>query len=47
MREQFPVMPPKEFIYRGLSLHGFWLINWIQNAPAQRSRRFTRSWATS
>ncbi len=30
---QFPVMPPKEFIYRGLSLHGFWLINWIRNAP--------------
>ena len=26
-------MPPKEFIYRGLSLHGFWLINWIRNAP--------------
>jgi NADPH:quinone reductase-like Zn-dependent oxidoreductase len=20
-------------IYRGLSLHGFWLINWIRNAP--------------
>ena len=30
---QFPAMPPKEFIYRGLSLHGFWLINWIRNAP--------------
>jgi NADPH:quinone reductase-like Zn-dependent oxidoreductase len=29
---QFPGMPPKEFIYRGLSLHGFWLINWIRNA---------------
>jgi len=29
---QFPAMPPKEFIYRGLSLHGFWLINWIRNA---------------
>ena len=26
-------MPPKEFIYRGLSLDGFWLINWIRNAP--------------
>jgi NADPH:quinone reductase-like Zn-dependent oxidoreductase len=22
-----------DFIYRGLSLHGFWLINWIRNAP--------------
>ena len=30
---QFPAMPPKEFLYRGLSLHGFWLINWIRNAP--------------
>jgi NADPH:quinone reductase-like Zn-dependent oxidoreductase len=30
---QFPAMPPKEFIYRGLSLHGFWLINWTRNAP--------------
>jgi NADPH:quinone reductase-like Zn-dependent oxidoreductase len=29
---QFPAMPPGEFIYRGLSLHGFWLINWIRNA---------------
>jgi NADPH:quinone reductase-like Zn-dependent oxidoreductase len=30
---QFPAMPPKEFIYGGLSLYGFWLINWIRNAP--------------
>jgi NADPH:quinone reductase-like Zn-dependent oxidoreductase len=30
---QFPGMPPKEFIYGGLSLHGFWLINWVRNAP--------------
>src|SRR6202795_2793779 len=30
---QFPAMPPKEFIYSGLGLHGFWLINWIRNAP--------------
>jgi NADPH:quinone reductase-like Zn-dependent oxidoreductase len=30
---QFPAMPPREFIYGGLSLHGFWLINWIRNAP--------------
>src|SRR6266852_271756 len=30
---QFPAMPPREFIYRGLSLHGFWLMNWIRNAP--------------
>jgi NADPH:quinone reductase-like Zn-dependent oxidoreductase len=30
---QLPAVSPKEFIYRGLSLHGFWLINWIRNAP--------------
>src|SRR6476660_4535350 len=30
---QFPVISPGDFIYRGLSLHGFWLINWIRNAP--------------
>jgi NADPH:quinone reductase-like Zn-dependent oxidoreductase len=30
---QFPAVPPGELIYRGLSLHGFWLINWIRNAP--------------
>jgi len=30
---KFSVMPPKEFLYRALSLHGFWLINWIRNAP--------------
>ncbi|HLY62358.1 MAG TPA: zinc-dependent alcohol dehydrogenase family protein [Terriglobia bacterium] len=30
---EFPSLPPGEFIYRGLSLHGFWLINWIRNAP--------------
>jgi NADPH:quinone reductase-like Zn-dependent oxidoreductase len=30
---QFPAIPPGDLIYRGLSLHGFWLINWIRNAP--------------
>ena len=29
----FPALSPKDFIYRGLSLHGFWLINWIRSAP--------------
>ena len=23
----------EDFLFRGLSLHGFWLINWIRNAP--------------
>src|SRR6266513_3026877 len=35
---QFPAMPPSEFIYRSLSLHGFWLINWIRNAPRAEIR---------
>src|SRR5437867_2060759 len=30
---QFPVLPLAHFIYSNLSLHGFWLINWIRNAP--------------
>jgi NADPH:quinone reductase-like Zn-dependent oxidoreductase len=30
---QFPAISPKDLIYRGLNLHGFWLINWIRNAP--------------
>src|SRR6476659_3411655 len=30
---QFPVISPTDLIYRGLSLHGFWLINWLRNAP--------------
>src|SRR6266446_2765095 len=29
----FPAISPKDLIYRGLNLHGFWLINWIRNAP--------------
>src|SRR4029077_13974743 len=30
---QVPAVSPKDLIYRGLNLHGFWLINWIRNAP--------------
>src|SRR5882762_10005214 len=30
---QFPAISPKDFVYNGLSIHGFWLINWIRNAP--------------
>ena len=33
---RFPAVSPIDFIYRGLSLHGFWLINWIRNAPPRR-----------
>jgi len=29
---QFPAISPKDFFYRGLSLHGFWLGNWVLNA---------------
>src|SRR5437667_1865361 len=34
----FPAVSPKARIYRGLSLHGFWLINWIRNAPRAEIR---------
>ncbi len=30
---QFPALAPRDLIYRGLTLHGFWLGNWIRNAP--------------
>src|SRR5260370_21032779 len=30
---QFPAMPPREFVYRSLSLHGFSLTHSIRNAP--------------
>jgi len=30
--EQWPVFP-LDFIFRGLSLHGFWVANWIRSAP--------------
>jgi NADPH:quinone reductase-like Zn-dependent oxidoreductase len=29
----FPAISWGDFVYRDLSLHGFWLINWIRNAP--------------
>jgi NADPH:quinone reductase-like Zn-dependent oxidoreductase len=29
---QFPVFP-RDFFFRGLSFHGFWLINWLRHAP--------------
>src|SRR5260370_12589197 len=32
-RGQLPALPASHFLYRGLILHGFWLINWIRNAP--------------
>jgi NADPH:quinone reductase-like Zn-dependent oxidoreductase len=30
---QSPAFSLGDFVFRGLSLHGFWLINWIRNAP--------------
>jgi NADPH:quinone reductase-like Zn-dependent oxidoreductase len=35
---QLLAFSPRDFIYRGLSLHGFWLINWIRNAPRTESQ---------
>src|SRR5262249_23837450 len=32
---QFPAFSPRDFLFRGLSLHGFWLGNWIRNAPRE------------
>src|SRR2546426_2723279 len=30
---KFPALSPSDLVYRDLSLHGFWLINWLRNAP--------------
>lgn len=32
---EFPTISPADFFFRGLSLHGFWLINWLRKAPRQ------------
>ncbi len=32
---EFPTISPADFFYRGLSLHGFWVINWLRKAPRQ------------
>jgi NADPH:quinone reductase-like Zn-dependent oxidoreductase len=29
---KFPIFSP-DFLFRGLSLHGFWLANWLRTAP--------------
>lgn len=35
---QFPSFSPRDFLFRSLSLHGFWLGNWILNAPRTEIR---------
>jgi NADPH:quinone reductase-like Zn-dependent oxidoreductase len=30
---QFPALSPRDFVFRGLGLHGFWLLNWLRDAP--------------
>src|ERR1700737_2309814 len=30
---QFPALSPGDFVFRGLGLYGFWLLNWIRDAP--------------
>ena len=30
---RFPILAPGDFLYRGLSFHGFWMMNWVRNAP--------------
>jgi NADPH:quinone reductase-like Zn-dependent oxidoreductase len=36
---QFPAVPPLPFIFHGLSLHGFWLGNWMRDAPREEMRK--------
>jgi NADPH:quinone reductase-like Zn-dependent oxidoreductase len=30
---KFPALSPSDLIFHDLSLHGFWLVNWLRNAP--------------
>jgi NADPH:quinone reductase-like Zn-dependent oxidoreductase len=30
---RFPILAPGDFLYRGLSFHGFWMMNWVRSAP--------------
>ena len=39
---QFPVFSPGDFLFRGLSFHGFWLINWLRNAPGAEIQEIYR-----
>ncbi len=36
---EFPKISPADMYFRGLSFHGFWLINWIRNAPRHEVQR--------
>src|SRR5215468_4642345 len=42
---QFPAVSPRDFIYRDLSLHGFWLINWLRNAARSEVHEIYRKLA--
>jgi NADPH:quinone reductase-like Zn-dependent oxidoreductase len=39
---QFPAIAPRDFVFRGLSLHGFWLINWL-GSPVHVASREVRN----
>lgn len=32
---EYPIIPPVDLFFKGLSLHGFWLINWVRSASRQ------------
>ncbi|GAB3590385.1 zinc-dependent alcohol dehydrogenase family protein [Hymenobacter daeguensis] len=34
-----PVLAPQDLFFRQLSYHGFWLIDWVRNAPAEEKRQ--------
>ena len=42
---RLPVLSP-EFLFINLNLHGFWIVNWMRNAPSTGFRSFTKSWPT-
>lgn len=34
-----PVIAPQDLFFRQLSYHGFWLIDWVRNAPAEEKQQ--------
>jgi len=39
---QLPVLSPRDLIYNDLRLHGFWLINWLRDAPRREIQEMYR-----
>ncbi len=45
IRQQFPQVSPHDLLFRNLSLHGFWLIDWLRNAARSEVTETYRKFA--